>query len=607
MSQILTQRNLYAGVPSTARGEPSHISCDPTGNTDLIVYASGRVVVLRSIKDPLLSHVFSLHSSPVTCARFSPDASEVASADESGNVRIWDTKTLSQKKEISAMAGAIRDIAFSSNGKFLIVAGESRGAFAKVFKLPSGGSAGTCMGHSKRTLACDTAGGFVATGSEDMSAGLFKGPPVREIDIAKFLRHHTGFIIDVKFSPDASKLAIASSDRTASIINVATNEVICTISDHSASVTGVFWIDDTKLITSSNDKSTRLWKVPEGECLSTTNFGSNVMDMQVGCGYSKKSGDIISVSLRPQVNVIGRGQDEVTSVLRGHCKQIVGLAVVGNKAYSADYSGLLVAWDIDVGPSDKVFNGKGPLNCVTAIAANEEVVANVGQDGRVFVSSTDNLTYNKPIIVKGGGIGIAVAKNTMGDFSAIMVNETRLTAINEAADGIAAEHKFGNGENGCCVAVSSDGCLIAVGMEVSGGSGELRFFSIQGNSFSQEGQTICMPSPPNRISFCPNGEVIAVGEKSRRVRLYSVKTRMAVTGGGLAHTARVDAICFSPDGTLAASGGMDGSVAVWPINSEDEPVRLKTAHRNGVTGISFNSQNSIITSGGDSCLRTWNL
>lgn len=611
MATSLQQQHIYAGVPNTTRGEPSHISADPSAQTDDIVYACGRVAVVRSLSAPLAARVFTQHTAPVTAVAYSRDGSFIASGDAHGVIRLWHPATLVQKSEIGAMGGPVRDIAFDAATKFLVCVGDARGSFAKVLKVPSGGSAGACQGHTKRVIACDISPAkpsFVVTASEDMSVGLFKGPPVREIDMPTFLRHHTAFVNDIGFSPDGKVLAIASSDRTVSIVDAVSNNVIVTLTEHAASVTGLSWSPDgSKLLTSANDKTTKMWSIPDGKCLSTVTYGTNVMDMQVGCTISPKSGELVSVSLRPEVLVTDEGADKPKLVLRGHSKQIVGMAAVASKMYSADYSGLMVAWDADVGSSDVHFNGKGPATSVCSIDANDRIVANVGQDGKIFITPTSTLTYDKPVTVKGGGVDIAVPAIPATHFSAVMVNETRLVAVDPAGKSVAVELKFDNGQTGCCVAVSSNGSLIAVGMEISGGSGELRFYTLTGSSFVPAGDIMRMPSPPNRIAFAPDDEFIAVGEKSRRVKIYNATTRSSVTGGGIVHTARVDAICFSPDGTQIASGGMDGSVAVWPVDSEDEPIRRKTAHRNGVTGIAFTSASCIVTSGGDSCLRSWTI
>lgn len=603
----LTLRHLYCGTPSTVRGEPTHISADPTGESDRVVYGSGRVAVIRSLSDPLSALVFSQHTAPVTTACFSPDAKFVASADESGTVRIWLPDTAVQKSEFDVFPGPVRDMAFSRDGKFLATCGECRGAFVKVVKVPTGAGAGLGKGHTKRAIAVDCAGRLVASSSEDMSVGLYPGPQMREFDTPSFLRHHTAFVNDVRFSPDAQRLAIASSDRTTSVYDTSTNEVVHTLTGHSASVTGVAWLSEDQLVTSSNDKTIKIWSLQDGSCTSTMVFGKDVGDMQVGCDFVPKTGEVASVSLHSVLNVRHPSQPEVARSMRGHSKQIIGLAAVGSRFYTADYSGVLVSWDLDAGSSKTAFNGKGPATSVCSIAANHDAIASVGQDGKIFVTPSETLTFPKPVVVKGGGVDIALAHSSSPEFSAIMVNETRLVAVNTAGDAVTAEMKFDNSETGSCVAVSPDGALVAVGFEVAGGSGELRFYTVSGSSFNKAGEVIKVRHVPNRLAFSPDGDFVAVGDKGRTVTFFNCTTRSKIVGGGMAHTARVDAICFSLDGTFVASGGMDGSVAVWPVDSDKEAITMKSAHRNGVTGIAFVSAECVVTSGGDSCVRSWNL
>lgn len=605
-------KDVYCGCPNAVRGEATHIATDPSAGTDHIAYPSGRVAVVRSVTVPLDCVVFAKHAHPVTCARISPDGTQIASGDEGGSVRIWDRDTLKEKAEMHVMGGAVRDIAFAADAKFLVVVGDSRGGYAKAVKVPSGSSSGACQGHTKRVIAChisSTKPALIATGSEDMSVGLFKGPPVREMDIPKFLKQHTAFVNDVRFSPDAKFLAIASSDRTVTVVSVETRDVVCTLAEHAASVTGVSWSQDSAtLLTSGNDKTTKLWSIPSGSCMSTITYGKDVMDMQVGCAITPVSSSIVSVALRGDISVTKASTDTPSLVMRGHAKQIVGLSVIGDKAYTADYSGHMVAWDIGTGPSQSLFfNGKGPTTSVCAIAANDEFVANVGQDGNIYVTPTTSLTYSKPVTVKGGGVDIAVPPSSGAPFAAVMINETRLAAVAPGGGAVVAELVLERGETGCSIATTADGFLIAIGVEIAGGSGELRFLQISGSTFVYKGDAIRMPSAPNRLAFSPDGYVIAVGEKSRRVKLYSPISRSSVIGGGIVHTARVDAIRFSPDGSRVASGGMDGSVAVWPVDSEEEPLRLLSAHRNGVTGIGFCDASTLLTSGGDSCLRSWTI
>ncbi len=607
----ITPLNVYAGGPITNRGEATRIGVDPTGTTDDIAYASGRVAVVRSTSDPLKSVIFSMHTSPVTVVKISPDGEYIVSGDEGGSIRVWNRKTLKEKLAEQVSGGSIRDLAVTSDGKFSVLGGEARGMFAKCVKLPSAGNAGACNGHSKRVICCDvsqTKPPITATGSEDMTLGIFKGPPVREIDTPKFLSHHTGFINDVKFAPDGTKLAVASSDRSVSIVNVSTSEVEKTLSGHSASVTAVSWSKDGKqLLSSGNDKSNILWDIESGSVVKKTVFGSNVQEMQVACAILPKSGRLVSVALSGDITVRNPDADEPDLVLRGHSKQIVGLAVVGNQAFSADYSGRMVAWDIGVGSSKKTFSGKGPTNAVCALAANEKIIVNVGQDGKVFVTPVASLEYAKPITVKGGAVGVAVPKLDTAPYAAAVINETRVAIVDKSGTEIETEMELARSDKGVCIAVSADGSRLVIGVEVAGGAGEYRFVKYAGGSLEQDGEAKRTLAAPNRLAFSPDGKVLAIGEKSRKVKMVRIDDGSKVDGGGTGHTARVDALAFSDDGKRLASGGMDGSIAVWHVDSDEDPQRLMAAHRNGVTGIAFVNGSSIISAGSDSCVRTWSF
>lgn len=607
----LAAKDVYCGVPNTTRGEVTHISVDPSGQTDLIAFPCGRVAVVRSATFPLKCSVYTQHANPVTCVRFSPDGKRVASGDECGVVRIWDRETHSNSMDEQVMSGPVRDIAFSDDQAFMLVTGEARGAYAKAIKIPSGANAGVCSGQTKRVIACDISPSKpsrAATGSEDMTVGVFKGPPIRDIDVPVFARHHKGFVNDLKYSPDGKVLAVASSDRTISILDANSGEVIRTLEGHSGSVTGVSWASDSRtLLSSSNDKTQALWNAEDGQCMATVEFGSDVMDMQVGCALCSATNSQISVSLRGDINVVPHKGSSQERVLRGHSKQVVGIAVVGSKAYSADYSGAMVAWDIGVGCSDVFFNGKGPSTSLCAVAGNSSIVSCVGQDGKIFVTPTSSLTFQKPVTIKGGGVDVAVPTSCNKSVSTVVINESRLVALDATGNNVAAEFVFRGGETGASVSVNSDATLVAVGVQISGGSGELRFAALKNGSFVFAGEVIRLQSVPNRICFSPDNTLIAIGESARYVRIYDVATRKKVIGGGIAHTARVDAIAFNQKSNRVASGGMDGSIAIWSVKSEDEPCRMTAAHRGGVTGLGFSDANTLVSSGSDSCLRSWSV
>ena len=68
---------------------------DPKGKNFL--YTNGHYVIIRDIEHPENSDVYAEHSTIATVAKYSPSGFYIASADQSGKIRIWDT---TQKEHI---------------------------------------------------------------------------------------------------------------------------------------------------------------------------------------------------------------------------------------------------------------------------------------------------------------------------------------------------------------------------------------------------------------------------------------------------------------------------------------------------------------------------
>jgi hypothetical protein len=60
----------YAPLPSTVRGQPTHINGDPKGINFL--YTNNRSVVIRNIANPELAEEYTEHTCAVSVAKYSP-------------------------------------------------------------------------------------------------------------------------------------------------------------------------------------------------------------------------------------------------------------------------------------------------------------------------------------------------------------------------------------------------------------------------------------------------------------------------------------------------------------------------------------------------------
>lgn len=187
---------VFASLPRTVRGLPLVISGDPAGKKFL--YCNGNNVYIREIavcfpqistylivlQDPTLCDIYSEHAQLTTVAKYSPSGFYIASGDQSGKLRIWDTtqSTHILKAEYPLIAGPIRDVTWNDDSKRIAIVGEGRDRFGHVFLFDTGTSNGNLSGQSRAMTSIDfkpTRPYRLVSGSEDNTVAIFEGPPFK--------------------------------------------------------------------------------------------------------------------------------------------------------------------------------------------------------------------------------------------------------------------------------------------------------------------------------------------------------------------------------------------------------------------------------------------
>src|SRR6266516_1726166 len=126
-----------------------------------------------------------------------------------------------------------------------------------------------------------------------------RGLPKVHIDwssLEQTLEGHSDWVTSVVFSPDGSKVASGSDDRTVRIWNVATGQAEQTLEGHSGSVTSVvFSPDGSKVASGSPDGTVRIWNVATGQAEQTLEGVSSSVTSVVFSPDSSKSHSFYSM------------------------------------------------------------------------------------------------------------------------------------------------------------------------------------------------------------------------------------------------------------------------------------------------------------------------
>lgn len=596
------RKSTYAAVPTTTRGKPVHLGGDPKGKN--VLYACGRDIFIRNVKDPLQCEVYSEHQHQTTVARYSPSGFYIASADVAGNVRIWDTtqKEHILKIELKIIAGPVTDLQWSDDSKRIIAVGEGKERFGAVFLWDSGSSVGEISGHSKSITSCDfkqTRPYRVATGAEDNLACWFEGPPFK---FKKSIKDHTRFVNCVRFSPDGNKLVTVSSDKTGFIYDGKTGDQVSKLGSTGAHTAGIYsatWSPDSKkILTASADKTCKLWDAESGECTKTINLSENPQteDQQVGSIWV--GDEVLSLSLSGELNILDTESGKPKRVVRGHNKFITALAYDTDKGnfYSGSYDALILQWAVSNGQAESMV-GKGHTNQINKLFIQGDNLVSCSMDDTIRITPLKSREYGTSVALEANPADIAVGKKDTNLVVAAVGQNVVIIRSGKIINKHAIKYQAS------AIALSIDETHVAVG----GKDNNIYLYAISGDKLTDGPVLKGHRGAISALTYSPDGQHLGSADLNRDIIVWDLNKHEIKIQGWVFHNARVNSLAWSPDSRHLVSGSLDNSLYIWDVVETSKRIAIKEAHNGGVNTCLWIDNNTVASAGQDCCVKTWSI
>ncbi|KAF7333346.1 WD40 repeat-like protein [Mycena venus] len=558
---------------------------------------------------PSIRMILRGHSGPVTSVSFSSDGTRIASGSEDNTVRIWNAETCALVAGPCEHPASVTAVHVSPNASGSIdttdVTDPCRGHVTSVHFSPD--RTRVVSGSTDHTLCIWNA----------QTGALIVGPFGRCTE--KGPDGHAGGVTSVHFSPDGSRVAFGSWDKTIRIWNVQTGTLVAgPFTGHTDVVCSVNFSPNGKQVASgSADNTVRIWnaetcELVAGPCEEHTNLVTSVHFSPDGTRVASGSADHTVRIWNPQTGAL------VAGPFNGHTEAVtsVHFSPDGSQVASGSWDKTIRIWDarsgaLVVGPLT------GHTNTIFSVnfSPNGTRIASGSAANTVRIWDTQPDTpVAGPVDERQANLTGAVAGPVEGHTDAILSvnfspNGSRVVTgsmdktvrIWDAQTGRPVARAFqGHDDKVTSVIFSPDG------LRVASGSWDMTI----NISDAQSGILIVGPmkghtSLVTSVDFSPHGTLVGSGSADKTVRIWDAQSGAPI-GEPFQHTQRITCVKFSPDGTRIASGSRDNTVRVWDTQT-GVPVGISfEGHTGAVTSVHFSADGSRIASGSeDETVRVW--
>jgi WD40 repeat protein len=363
-------------------------------------------------------------------------------------------------------------------------------------------------------------------------------------------------VTQVAFSPDSTRLAVASNDGTVRLVNAATGAIVSTYAEHTSPVLSVTFSLDGTLVASgstvaspSGNAEARVWRVSDLHTTTTVTAKQPIM----GLAFSPDGAQLLAAVGGSNGDIRWRLSDGATLPPTGGFNGAVAFAPDGQSFFEGQAlyrtsDGVLLLQSPVAGAAQAAAYTTDGARIFELSAANHSVFWTLD------ANTQKDVTPPLPApVTPQGSVSPDGTRLVMGEHAYELGTGATVTTYMSGTYGDDSPN-----------AVSPDGTLIAfgagAGIDLVPAAGGAALGTLSGHA-----------PRTDALSFSPDGTMLASGGDDHRARIWNVATRSLVRTLGsvtTGHTGSVIEVSWSPDGlSLVSTGGQnDAQSIVWRVS-----------------------------------------